>query len=272
MASAGGSGPRCLRSCFDRRAVDELHHDEAFRSARDEVVDADDVGVLHGGQELAFGHRGSSGRFVAGVQKPLEHHPAIEHGVHGQVDPAQAAVGHAALDLVLVGDEIAGLERGDERIGPSAGRTESRFAARQGRRIALGVMAIRVRAEPPVGRHLRVRHDDLFRLQRRQLRHGHQPQPRCFRELDRALPVLRRDEPAPKRAELASDADRGTADGGRAPAADQARAACHHHGGTGIRRFQAAAVAEAAVNRAAAARLCTLRAVHWVAPHSSRCW
>ena len=35
-----------LTERFDRRAVDVLHHDEPFRAARDEVVNAHDVGVF----------------------------------------------------------------------------------------------------------------------------------------------------------------------------------------------------------------------------------
>ena len=203
----GRQRPALLAERLDRRAVDEFHHDEPLRPAADEVVNANDVGVLHGRQELAFGHRGGGGRFVVRIQEPLEHHPAIEHAVLGQVDPAQSAVGQAALDLVLVGDDIAGLERGDERIARSAGRTEARFAARQGRRIALGVVAIGVCAEAPVGRHLRVRHDDLFRVDGRQFRHRHQSQSEVLPRTGRALPVVRRVEPAPRRAELDSAAD-----------------------------------------------------------------
>ena len=244
-----------LAERLDRRAVDVLHHDEAFGPALDEVVDADDVGVLHGRQELAFGHGGGRGRFVGRVQQPLEHHPAIEHGVLGQVDPAQSAVGQAALDLVLVGDDVARLERRDERIGLSAGRTEPRFAAGQGRGIALGVVAIRVPAEPLVRRHLRVRHDDLFRIASGgSSGTATSPSPRCFRELDRALPVLPPRRPGPQTRGTRQRCRSRTADRGRARTADQARAAAQH-GGTGIGRFQAATIAEAALDRAAATGL-----------------
>ena len=48
---------------------------------------------------------------VAGVEQALEHHPAVvDVAVLGQIDPAEAAVGEAAEDLVLAGDQFAGLQ------------------------------------------------------------------------------------------------------------------------------------------------------------------
>ena len=85
----------------------------------DEVVDPDDVGVVHGGQELPLGHRGRHGVGVAGVEQALEHPPAVaDVAVLGQVDPAEPAVGQAAEHLVLAADQISGLQlRGEGERG-----------------------------------------------------------------------------------------------------------------------------------------------------------
>ena len=82
----------------------------------DEVVDLDDQRVLHLGQELPLGDRRLVGVGVAGVEQALEHDEAVGHVlVAGEVDPAEAAVGEAAGDLVLPADEVAGLQLGRER-------------------------------------------------------------------------------------------------------------------------------------------------------------
>src|SRR4051794_38119344 len=53
---------------------------------------------------------------IARIEQALEDDPAREDGVEGEVDPAEAAEGHRPLDLVLAQDDVAGVERGDERI------------------------------------------------------------------------------------------------------------------------------------------------------------
>ena len=259
-----------LAERLDRRAVDILHHDEPFRSTRDEVVYAHDVGVFDCRQKLTFGHRGGRGRFVGRVEQSLEHHPAIEHRVRGEIDPAQSPVGQAAFDLVLVGDDFVRLQRWDERIRFPACRTKSHFAARQRRRISLGVVASGISAEPLVRRHLGVRDDHAFRCQLRQFRHRHQSQsdmqPRTGLRAAPAAPLRTR---AQTRRAGQSSGSRAT-DRGRACAGHQARGARSRHGGTGIRWFQATSIAKAAVDRPTAARLRACRAAHSAAPYCSR--
>ena len=69
-------------------------------------------------------------------------------------------------------------------------------------------MAIGISAEAAVGRHLRVGHDHLFRIDGRQFRHLDQSQAQVFPRTGPRMPVLRRVEPSPSRHEVASDADR----------------------------------------------------------------
>ena len=74
----------------------------------DEVVDLDDQWVLDGRQELLLRLGCRAGVLIAGVEQALQHHPAVgDVAVAGEVDPAHAAVGEGALDLVLAGDEFA---------------------------------------------------------------------------------------------------------------------------------------------------------------------
>jgi hypothetical protein len=68
----------------------------------DEVVDADDVGVLDLRQELALGQRRLLRVGVPGVEHALQHDPPAREVVVGrQVEPAEAAVGQAPDHLVL---------------------------------------------------------------------------------------------------------------------------------------------------------------------------
>ena len=101
-----------------------LHHDVAGRLAGPavgvlhEVVHADDVRVLDLGQEPPLGDRRLLGPGVAAVEQALEHDPAVaEVMVHGQVDPAEPAVGQAAEHLVLPGHQLA--------AAPASGRTRT---------------------------------------------------------------------------------------------------------------------------------------------------
>ena len=101
------------------RPADVLHDDVATVVRRDRPVVVDEVEDTHDrrmrelGEELSFGHRDLAGLGPVGVEQALEHDPAVgDVVVDGDVDPAHAAVREAALDLVLVGDDIAGLELG----------------------------------------------------------------------------------------------------------------------------------------------------------------
>src|SRR5439155_2445985 len=122
----------------------------------DEVMDLDDVRMVDGDQEPALGHgRGDRVR-VAGVDQALEHDPAVRAGVAdvavpGQVDPAQAAVGQRAEDLVPVVDRLAGLQPRHEGVPGAALRAEAlgatgpAVAAAPGRFAAVATEALRLR-------------------------------------------------------------------------------------------------------------------------------
>ena len=97
------------------------------------------------------------------------------------------------------------------------------------------------------------------------------PSPRCFRELDRALSVVCRLEPAPKRAELASEADRALPIAAEPMPPIKPESLFPITAAPASAGFQAATITEPAVDRAAAARLRAFRTVHFVAPQSNRC-
>ena len=127
---ADGLGDRQLVTpgLLERRSADVLHHDVADRVAvavgvLDEVVDLHDPRVRHLGQELPLGHRDRLGFGVTGMHQTLEHDgPFVDVVVERQVHPAQPAVRDAALDLVLVGDHVAGNQLRQERIRAAAVR------------------------------------------------------------------------------------------------------------------------------------------------------
>ena len=82
----------------------------------DEVEDLHDRGVGHLGQELSFGHRDGLGLGVTGMHQTFEDDRAfVDVVVDRQIDPAQTAMGHAALDLVLVGDHVTRAQLRQER-------------------------------------------------------------------------------------------------------------------------------------------------------------
>ena len=113
---------------LERRSADVLHHDVADRIAVlvgvfDEVEDLDDPRVRDLGEELPLGHRDRLRLGVTGMHQTLEHDgPLVDVVVEGQIHPAQAAVRDAALDLVLVGDHVAGHQLRQERIRAAAVR------------------------------------------------------------------------------------------------------------------------------------------------------
>ena len=113
---------------FQGFAADVLHHDVADRFAAgvgvlDEVEDLHDRGMRDLGQELALRH-GHRLRFgVARVHQALEHHrPLVDVAVDRQIHPAESAVRNAALDQVLLGDQVAGTQLRQERVRTAAVR------------------------------------------------------------------------------------------------------------------------------------------------------
>ena len=79
----------------------------------DEVEDLNDGGMHHLGKELPFGHRDGLRLSIPGMHQAFEYHRSfVDVVIDSQIYPAQAAVSHAALDLVLVGDEVPGVELG----------------------------------------------------------------------------------------------------------------------------------------------------------------
>ena len=113
MASATGSGPpRSLRSVISVLPLTYSITMKPSLAVRDEVVDADDVGVLDRGEVLALLHGDLEHPRILGVEQALQDDPAGEHRVEREVDPAEPAEGDGALDLVLVGDHVAGLSEG----------------------------------------------------------------------------------------------------------------------------------------------------------------
>ena len=92
----------------------------------DEVVDLDDAGMVHHGEELTFGDGDRLRLLSARLEQALEHHPPIAHvAVDRQIDPADAAVGDAALDVVLAGHQLAGLQLWREREQRAAMRAHT---------------------------------------------------------------------------------------------------------------------------------------------------
>lgn len=104
-------------------AFEEFHDDEGAGFVVSDVVDGDDVGVLEGGEgagladEIGFEVGGADGG-VFGWADPFEGDVAIELGVVGEVDVAEAALADFSFHLVAVGhaaDGVApGLGRGAE--------------------------------------------------------------------------------------------------------------------------------------------------------------
>ena len=113
---------------LERLPADVFHDDVADRvslpvDVLDEIEDLHDLRVNHFGEELAFGHRDRLGLGVAGVDQALEHHrTVVDVVIDRQVDPAQPAVGDAALDFVLSGDGFPGIQLRHEGITAAAGR------------------------------------------------------------------------------------------------------------------------------------------------------
>ena len=156
------SGPRILQNLLERLTAHVLHHDVPGRLPRaavrvlDEVIDPDDIRVLHLGQELALGDRDRHGVRVPRVQQALEHHPAVaDVAVPGQVDPAEAAEGEAAEHLILPGHQFARLQLRAEREPGAAVPAEPLRQPRPAVPAAPDRL-LAARAKAPALRHLRV--------------------------------------------------------------------------------------------------------------------
>ncbi len=108
--------PLLRQDGFQRGAADVLHHDVADGApvepgAFDEVVDLDDAGVVDHRKELPFGDSDGLRLLAPGLKQAFEHNPPVAHiAVDRQIDPADPAVGDAALDVVLTGDELPRLQ------------------------------------------------------------------------------------------------------------------------------------------------------------------
>jgi hypothetical protein len=154
-----------------------LHDDVPRALVLDEVEDLDDVGMLDLGQEASLGQRRLHRVAVAGVEQPLEHHPAVgDVAILGQVDPAHATVGETADDLVLAGDDVARAKLRVERERSPALAAEARGAA--GRAVATAPdRLIAAGAEAPVLRDHRGEHHCLRRIADGHGRDLHQPRP-----------------------------------------------------------------------------------------------
>ncbi len=141
----------------------------------DEVVDPDDVGVLHLGQELPLGDGSLERVGIADVEQALQHHPAVaDVVVAGQVDPAKAAERQAAEHLVLSRYQLAGRQLRGEGEPRAAVAAESLRQA--GPAVAAPAHLVpAVAAKPPVLRYLRIRQDRGGRIPVRHRRDLHQP-------------------------------------------------------------------------------------------------
>ena len=247
--AAVGLAPR-RQQVLEAQPADVLHDDVARAVALDEVDDLHDVRVLDLGEEQPLGERRRHRLLVAGVQQALQHDPAIgDVAVLREVDPAEAAVGEAADDLVLLGDDLTGAQLRTEREGRAAMPAEPLGAAGLVTAAAPD-RAAAAPAEAPALRDPRVGHDRVGRVAQRHL--GHLDEARSeVRARGRAR--ARRSAPAPRHG---SDDARGR---------ERARAAWPRHrvafdGGDGRLRVcagrrHAAAVAVAAVDRAVTAGL-----------------
>ena len=252
--------PGVLQNLLKGLPAHVLHHDVPGRlpglpvRVLDEVVDPDDIRVLHLGQELPLGHGRGHRVGVPGVQQALEYHPAVaDVAVAGQVDRAEAAVRQAAEHLVLPGDEFARLQLRAEREPGTAVTAEALGHSRA----AVPVPADRLvapAAEPLVLRHPRVGEHRAGRVaggHRRDLDQAALSRPRADwpvvrRDRDRELWLPENgDEAVPAEPEGADGAD---GDGGRG---------------------QPAGVAVAVLDGPAAARLGT---PHLGCTPSTACW
>src|SRR5215510_4986346 len=161
---------------------------------RDTGVDADDVGVLHFGQELALGDGGLGEVGVGAVDQPLEHDVAIQGNVLCEVYPAHTTKGETTAHLVLACYHVAVRELGPEVVRRTAdvaeaflarndlaGATALRATLTRGagifvrvtalhallpgeRRVTRGAVRPGARAEALVLRHLRLGHEIRQRI------------------------------------------------------------------------------------------------------------
>ncbi len=92
---------------LERRAVQELHHDESLAVLLPDVINRADIGVVQGGSSLRLALKASQRLGIAGhlVGQELERHEAVEARVFGLVDDAHAAATQL-LDYPVMGDRL----------------------------------------------------------------------------------------------------------------------------------------------------------------------
>ena len=129
-------------------AADVLHHDVAEPLAEvgdvlDEVVDLNDAGMVHRGEELSLGQSDLLCFGVRRVEQTLEDDGSVgDVAVDREVDPAESTVGDGAGDLVLARDERALRESRNERIArTTVGTLPGQCACTGSRRAADGASA-----------------------------------------------------------------------------------------------------------------------------------
>jgi hypothetical protein len=151
--------PAALEDGLEALAADVLHDDVTRTTVRHEIVDLDDVRVLDLGEEPLLRLCRGEGVGVTGVQQTLEDDPPVgDVLVDGQVDPAQAAMGQRADDLVLAADQVARLQfRREVELLPAVGAETRRAAGAFAAGPSDGIAALR--AVPLLLGHLRDGHD-----------------------------------------------------------------------------------------------------------------
>ncbi len=160
-----------------RFTADVLHDDVAEVVMLHEVVDLDDLWMLHLGQESSFRNGGRHSGFVAGVEKTLQDDPAVRDVlVLGQIDPPQSTVRDASGDQVLAGHEVTGPQLRREGVRLAVMRAEP-FGASRARPTAATDGVVAIGAEPLALRDLRVDHQDGLRIAVGHGRHFDQPSP-----------------------------------------------------------------------------------------------
>ena len=97
--------------------LDEVHHDVVDAGLRDDLVDADDVGVLQLRAQLAFAAEHVGLRRIATVPAPqhLDGEQLAGHAMRGAKHPSKRPGADAVLDLV-VAEEEAGLVTFDQPV------------------------------------------------------------------------------------------------------------------------------------------------------------
>ena len=163
-------GPAPDEHVLQARVARVLHDDVAVLPVLDEVVDLDDVRMLHLREEPAFGERGRHRVVVGSVEQALQHHPPIfDTPIEGEVDPTEPSVGDATDDCVLPADYIARRELGREREGVPALAAEPLSATR----LVAAPPADRFAAIAPAAEPLLLGHGRIGQHDGRRIEHRH---------------------------------------------------------------------------------------------------